>query len=48
MEDKEKKQPNSWRDKGLVVHVITYFVFLFGIFTALYSILLYFTTLVII
>ena len=47
-EEKEKKKPHSWKDKSLVVHIITYFVLLFGTFTGLYSIILYFTTLVII
>ena len=47
-EEKEKKQPHSWRDKGLVVHVITYFFALFGSFAAMYSILLFFITFVII
>ena len=44
MEEKEKKKPHSWRDKSLVLHIITYFVLLFGTFTVLYSILLYITT----
>ena len=44
MEEKEKKKPHSWRDKSLVLHIITYFVLLFGTFTVLYSILLYIET----
>lgn len=48
MEEKENKKPHSWRDKSLVVHIVTYLVVLFGTFTVLYSILLYTATFVII